>query len=326
MDKIRNVHDRFFLKIFSDVNNIRSFLELALPTQLLKVLDFSNIEFDLKSYITGEIKGFFSDMVIKTQMFTQDRKNIDADVYFLFEHKSYRDNRILIQLLKYMYLMWQKDTDAGKPLRIIIPIVFYHGKPDWNLPRSFSDQFEVSREIKEHLLNYRYVLFDTNKWDLDDERNQSVNGNVNLMAYLFLMKSSFHRGLDSIKKSFEFWQKRGLVEDTDFLLSSLNYIVSTKDVRPAELIKILEESEIQGGEIMPTLAQRWIDQGVELGIEEGIEKGMEKGIERGIEKGIEKGKIEAARGLIKNGVALDTIARSIGIPLKELKKLTASSH
>ncbi|MCK4764082.1 MAG: hypothetical protein KAW12_17920, partial [Candidatus Aminicenantes bacterium] len=123
---------------------------------------------------------------------------------------------------------------------------------------------------------------------------------------------------DSIKKSFEFWQKRGLVEDTDFLLSSLNYIVSTKDVRPAELIKILEESEIQGGEIMPTLAQRWIDQGVELGIEEGIEKG--------IERGIEKGKIEAARGLIKNGVALGTIARSIGVPLKELKKLTASSH
>ena len=128
MDKIKNAHDRFFIKIFSDKYNIKSFLKISLPDALLKSLDFSKIEFDLKSYITGEIKGFFSDMVVKLRMKTGDNQNIETDIYFLFEHKSYQDNKIFIQLLKYMYLMWQKDIDAGKSPRVIIPIVFYHGK------------------------------------------------------------------------------------------------------------------------------------------------------------------------------------------------------
>jgi predicted transposase/invertase (TIGR01784 family) len=87
MDKIIKAHDKFFMKIFADTKNIKSFLEIALPSGVLKVLDFSNIEFDFRSYITGEIKGFSSD------------------IYILFEHKSYRDKKIFMQLLRYMYLM-----------------------------------------------------------------------------------------------------------------------------------------------------------------------------------------------------------------------------
>ena len=118
----------FFLKIFSNTENIKSFQKIALPSGVLKVLDFSTIEFDLKSNITGEIKGFSSDMVVKLRMLDKNKKKVDTDIYFLFEHKSYRDKRIFMQLLKYMYLMWQKDIDAGKPLRVIVPIVFYHDK------------------------------------------------------------------------------------------------------------------------------------------------------------------------------------------------------
>jgi predicted transposase/invertase (TIGR01784 family) len=322
MDKIKNVHDRFFVKIFSDKYNIKSFLKIALPTAFLKLLDFSKIEFDLKSYITGEIKGFFFDMVIKMRILTEERERVAADIYFLFEHKSYQDKKIFIQLLKYMYLMWQKDADAGKSLRVIIPIVFYHGKPKWTMSQSFSDQFNVNKEIKEFLTNYKYILFDTNSWDLDDKRNEKLRDNVNLIAYLFLMKSAFHKGLDAIKRLIEFWHEKDLVDDVDLIMSSLNYIVSTQDIAPDELIKILVESEIQGGEIMPSLAQRWIEQGIEQGIEEGIEKGVLKGRE----EGIKEGKIETAKELIKNGVAFDIIARSTGLSKKEIEKLAAKTH
>ena len=310
MDKIRNVHDKFFVKIFSNIENIRSFLKIALPDEILKVLDFSNIEFDLKSYITGDIKGFFSDMVVRVQIQTEENKRLSTDIYFLFEHKSYQDKKIFIQLLKYMYLMWQKDIDAGNPLRLIMPIVFYHGKSKWKMSQSFNDQFKVNKEVKKFLLNYKYILFDTNSWDLDDKRNEKLRDNINLIAYLFLMKSAFQQGLESIKKLIHFWHEKGLVEDIDLLLSSLNYIVSIKDVAPEELIKILKESEIQGGEIMPSLAQRWIEQGIEQGIEEGRVEG----------------KIETARELIKNGVAVDVIARSTGLSKKELEKIAAKTH
>ena len=62
---------------------------------------------------------------------------------------------------------------------------------------------------------------------------------------------------------------------------------------------------------MQSLAQRWMEQGIEQGIEEGRVEG------------IKKGKIETARELIKNGVALDIIARSTGLSKKELEKIAA---
>ena len=76
-------------------------------------------------------------MVIRTELHkkvsgsTTDKttgKSLPADIYILFEHKSYHDDKVLMQLLKYMYLMYQKDADEGKQQRIIIPYIFYHGK------------------------------------------------------------------------------------------------------------------------------------------------------------------------------------------------------
>ena len=321
MDKIKKAHDRFFIKIFSNTENIKSFLKIALPSSVLRVLDFSSIEFDLKSYVTGEIKGFSSDMVVKVKMLSGNNQKLDADIYFLFEHKSYQDKRIFMQLLKYMYLMWQKDTNSELPLRVIIPIVFYHDKYKWKMPQSFSDQFEVNEDIKEFLLNYKYILFDTNSWDLEDKRNEKLRDNVQLMAYLFLMKSAFHKGMDAVKRLVDFWIRKGLEDNSDLIKASLNYIVSVKSIAPEELIKILEESEIQGGDTMQSLAQIWVDQGIEQGFEEGFDEGKEKGIEEGIEKGIEKGKIQTARELIKNGIDIDIIARATGITKQEIKRL-----
>jgi predicted transposase/invertase (TIGR01784 family) len=330
MDKIRNVHDKFFAKVFSNTENIRSFLKIALPDPVLEKLDFSSIEFDFKSYITGEIKGFSSDMVVKLKMQTEDEKPIDTDIYFLFEHKSYRDKKIYIQLLKYMYLMWQKDLDNGDPLRLIIPIVFYHGKAKWKMSQSFNDQFAVNEEVKKFLLNYKYILFNTNNWDLEDKRNEKLRDNLNLTAYLFLMKSSFEKGLDSIKKVIDFWHRKDLIGNTDLLMSSLNYIVSIKDIKPDELIEILKEREVQGGEIMPSLAQRWMEQGFDQGVEEGWIKGKKEGIKEGKEVGIKVGreveKLETAKKLIKNGVAMDIIVRATGIPKKELEKMAEKAN
>jgi predicted transposase/invertase (TIGR01784 family) len=56
--------------------------------------------------------------------------------------------------------------------------------------------------------------------------------------------------------------------------------------------------------------------------EEGMEAGMEKGIEKGMETGIEKGKEEMARNLIANGISPDIIAKSAGLPLERIQKLT----
>ncbi len=137
------VHDKFFKKTFSDKKNIRDFLKLSLPEGIKEEIDYSFINVDNTGYVSENIKGYFSDIVIKTRLKSKTGKDspLNADIYILFEHKSYKDKRIFVQLLKYMYLMWQKDSDNSKPLRIVLPLVFYHGGSWW-------DNFETEPGLK----------------------------------------------------------------------------------------------------------------------------------------------------------------------------------
>ncbi|GHV39056.1 hypothetical protein FACS1894187_18600 [Synergistales bacterium] len=54
---------------------------------------------------------------------------------------------------------------------------------------------------------------------------------------------------------------------------------------------------------------------------EAEQRGMEKGMEKGMERGMEQGKLEIARNLLANGVALDVIAKSSGLPADKIQAL-----
>ena len=173
MIELHKIHDNFFKKTFNDVNNIKDFLRLSLPDEIKNEIDYDCIKIDTTGYISGKLKGSFSDIIVKTKLKRIKYKSIatDADIYFLFEHKSYKDNKVLIQLLKYMYLMWQKDSDENKPLRVILPLVFYHGKKKWDIPLEFNKQFKVKNELLKFLLNFRYILLSfTGRKTLDFSR------------------------------------------------------------------------------------------------------------------------------------------------------------
>ena len=146
MEKIDNIHDNFFKTVFSKIDNIKDFLFTSLPADIQNYIDFENIEIDNTSYVSENFKGYFSDVVVKTRIIDSE-----MDIYILFEHKSYQDKKIFIQLLRYMYLMWNKDIGENKPLRVIIPLVFYHGKKKWKLPVKFLEQFKIKEELKNYL-------------------------------------------------------------------------------------------------------------------------------------------------------------------------------
>jgi len=311
-EEIKKKHDKMFAKTFGSTANAKAFLEMALPEMFLKVVDLSKLRIDKTRYVDDRFKDSFTDMVFKTKMKRHSapgpgiEKEIVVDIYILFEHKSFRDEAILIQLLCYMYLMWQKDFDAKRPLRVIVPVVFYHGKAKWNIPRNFNEQFDVSDEMREFLLNYRYILFDTADWNFQDERNAGLRDNVFLLTAMALMKSAFNKDIDAILEIFKFWQKKGFTGNKEKVLFFLAYISETKDISQDKLEKLLEESKIDGGDIMPTLADR-------------LRKEGEK-------KGVKIGKLETARKLIARGVDINVIAEATGFPRQEIEKLATPGH
>jgi len=108
MPDIDNIYDGFFTKVMSEVANVATFLNVALPAELLNRLDLTEIALDPTSYVSAEYKRSFSDLVANCRT---KAEGLPVDLYLLFEHKSYQDEGVLLQLLGYMHLMWKKDKE-----------------------------------------------------------------------------------------------------------------------------------------------------------------------------------------------------------------------
>jgi len=315
---LENIHDKFFKKVFSNIENVRDFLYTSLPLDIQSSIALDNITIDPTSYISNEMKDNFCDIVVKTKLKGTGMPVPYVDIYMVMEHKSYYDKAIFVQLLKYMLLMWEKDIAEKKPLRIIIPLVFYHGKRKWDIPLQFIKQFKISDEIKKYLLNFEYILFDTNTENF--ENDPILKDNVFLLTALILMRSAFKKDWESVIKIFEFWKEKGFFPNTEELMGFLIYITATKDIKPEILIKYLEANK-EGGQIMATLAQRWVQEGKEEGLKEGLKEGIEKGIEKGKEEGLKKGNLENAKKMLLKGFLISDIVDITGLKESEINNL-----
>ena len=302
MCEIDKINDKLFKETFKKKENVRTFMKKALPEEIKNRIDFSAIEISPTDYVSKEFKDLFSDIVITTKIKTKGGGRINTDICFILEHKTEGRIKIFIQFLKYMVQEWQKDIDEKKPLRIIIPIVFYHGERDWKVPQCFVDQFYVDDEVKAFLLDYRYILFDTKAWDFRHESNEELRDNVFLLTAMAMMKYAYTDDMESIEEIFKFWHEKGFTDDIENVIFFLIYISETRNISRDQIKKMLEKSKIEGGVIMETLAQRLRDEGREAE------------------------KLKTARELIKRGVDKDIIAGATGLPLEKIEKLAAKVH
>jgi predicted transposase/invertase (TIGR01784 family) len=81
----------------------------------------------------------------------------------------------------------------------------------------------------------------------------------------------------------------------------LTYVSYIRDIPLDQLKKILEECNIEGGDLMPSLAQRLMDEGKE--------------------KWIKEGKRETARRMLNDDFSIESITKYTGLTEKEVKEL-----
>ena len=304
MPKKEPIHNNFFMKTFQDMSNTRDFIQGALPSRITKKLDLSTIEIEPGTHVDETLKSHLSDLIIKVK--TKDAD--DVDLYFLFEHKSHKDRNILWQLLKYQYLMLEEDHNAKRDFRIIIPVVFYHGKGKWNLDRKFSDFINVSEEFRPYVLSFEYLLFDTADFKLS--KGSNFGRNAYLMSAVSLMKEM--HGMDSEKmvSLFKYMSESGLIKKNDILFVLIEYLAKSNDVEEKEVVNIIKkELGSEAEDVMPSLAQRWM--------EEGIEKGIRKGKKEGA---LEKA-IETCKNALNSGIAPEMISKITGLSLEKVLEI-----
>jgi len=295
MDEILRIHDKFFKDVFKNEENTRALLRNSLPSALNSRIDYSFFSIDTSNHISPQFDEGFSDLVAKTRIKTASGDFQFLDVYILIEHKSYLDNAVFIQLLWYMVSMWQEDLKNKVPLRVIIPIVFYHGESKWTIPVSFVDKFDVDEEVKKYLLDFQYTLFDTTQIDLWDERHAGLRENLYFFTSVAVMKYAVIQDWEGIRSLFRLWYEKGFIMELEIIQFTLKYIAKTCKVEPEKLKTLLDESHLDGGAIMETLYTEIHS------------------------KGMQEGKQESAQNALKEGLSDETISRIFGFTLEEVR-------
>ena len=185
METIINPHDKLFRETWSNRETAQDFLRQYLPREILRRMKLDTLKIAKDSFVDQELRDYFSDVLYKVKF-----KGRNGYVYLLFEHKSYPDRLIHLQLLEYMLKIWrlylkqQRRKHAAKRLPIILPIVLYHGPQDWTAIFSFAEMFVGPREmLKGYIPDFHYLLY-----DLSDYADDEIKGLVLTRVVLLLFK------------------------------------------------------------------------------------------------------------------------------------------
>ncbi len=117
--RVTRPHDTFFKKLFGDKRNVRDFIREFLPQSLVRHINLDSVEIIDSEKSDEEYKRYYLDIAVRCKFGKRE-----GELYFVFEHKSYPDRRVLIQILSYLVVMWKKDMERGKGPRPIIPVIF----------------------------------------------------------------------------------------------------------------------------------------------------------------------------------------------------------
>ncbi len=133
----------------------------------------------------------------------------------LFHHKSSSDKYTLVQVGHYLFSHWIKCREKNKPLRPIIPIIYYQGKKKWKAPR-IKDLFPgVAAPLSDYLPELNHIFIALNSLSDEDIMTLKISS---LAAALFAQKGRFDDtgSFDELKRIFNLLSNSNI--DRNFIL------------------------------------------------------------------------------------------------------------
>ncbi|WP_235595271.1 Rpn family recombination-promoting nuclease/putative transposase [Leptospira noguchii] len=302
-----NPHDRLIRETLQNKEDAISFFKNSLPEKVIELLDLKRLELTQSSFISENLKEEQTDLLFQIPL----KSGKKANVYLLFEHKSYLDDSIFSQLLGYISAIYKSQYRADKKYSVVIPFVFYHGERTWTLGNSFQNRFVLSKNeeevFKKYIPDFELELFDLSKVDLSKLESITLRVILGVVQKIWEGDTSFliHlgevfellTGLKNESKRVEIFQKLFL------------YIFNVRELEPTEITSLLSHSKINKDyeDLIMTTAEKL------------IKKGEIEGEIKGESKGIIKGKIETARNMLLDGASLEYILKITRLTEQELK-------
>ena len=156
---LQNKHDKLIKETFAYNQVAKEYFKEFLPEALKKVIDVESMQ-RLESDFSGEDwTQYFADMVFQFKVKESDK---DLRVSLLFEHKSYPDKNILIQVGNYLFHHWSKELKSKKKLTPIIPLIYYQGKQKWSAPPIKELFVDYPEDLTSYLPTFDFIQFSVN--------------------------------------------------------------------------------------------------------------------------------------------------------------------
>ncbi len=263
MSGISTPHDHFFKQLLSHGEAARDFMRYYLPPEVVKLLDLSTLEASKDTFVDTELRTHFSDLLYKVAW----KKGGEAYIYVLFEHKSYPDEGVAFQLLRYVVRIWEQDLRQQGQMLPILPVVLYHGVARWKVALDLWSLFDAPEEMRAYVPDYRYCLCDLSAYS-DEEIKGAVLLQVGLLTLKYILRDDVETHLGHILGlgAELLGQETGL----KYLETLLRYLsAGTDKLREEELRRVVEAIVPEGGNLMATIAERWMQQGLEQGLRQG---------------------------------------------------------
>lgn len=267
-------HDALFRALLDDQQRAAALLRDYLPAEIA-----AQLSEDLPVPVEGT---FIDELLQETQsdrLFeVRLRSGRPALIYALLEHKSVPDARTPLQLLGYMVRIWNArggtSKDALLRLPPIIPLVFYHGRRTWTVPRSVLDCIEMDEELEPFVRSLRYELHDLGSIAFDAlSRDDSVRAVLAALTCRLLEDELAER----LRAIFAL-----LPDGSQLETQVLGYIVSTVEMTVPVLTEALRKAKPDRWEaMMSTVAEEWIKRGEARGKQLGLMEGEARGEARG---------------------------------------------
>jgi len=276
MDQVYNAHDKLFRETWSNKENARSFLMNYLPDNVLELVDMDSLEISKDSFVEKELKEYFSDL-----LYMVDFKGAPGYVYLLFEHKSYADKLIHLQLLEYILKIWRLHLkqNKSKPLPIVIPLVLYHGRSKWKFGTDlFSMISGPYDQLADYIPDFRFILYDLSRYSDED-----IKGTVLSKTVLLLLKHIFDADIADKLPGILSLLRELMDKSTglQYLETIIRYLFSTMEQMGAgEIDKILKKSlSDKQGDVIMTIADELRMEGEKKGYAQGIQIAIESILE-----------------------------------------------
>ncbi|MBF0438205.1 MAG: Rpn family recombination-promoting nuclease/putative transposase [Magnetococcales bacterium] len=270
MNEIAQPHDRFIKLLLSDPEKAGMLVRERLPKELSELLSHEPPELVEGSFVDEELRGHLTDRLFRMRTI----HGRVALLYILIDHKSYPDQFVGFQLLKYKveaWKQWVRENPEWKRLPAIVPFIFYHGETEWRIPTEFMALVDAEEGWRPFLLNFRFPVFDLGKVP-----DNQLSRHPRLRAWLIAAKYATRAGK-------QVWVKKYLIEvlgdaGEDFPVI-MRYIVETYDNYNEPIVREIihavrpeEENAMMSQFAQDIIAKGkpdWLNQGHREGRKEG---------------------------------------------------------